>query len=124
MGKHAPGSYGFTTTETDDYVRRVGREAKSRDNFLVTKEKRPNSAALTLLVREAAIPVKKAGFALGGAPLSKKWGKKIRGTEFRALTLPVEHNTLAKQANIAKDAIQRVKNFNAGRVVKVVVEAL
>ena len=122
MRERKPNSYGFTTTETDEFVSRVGKEAKPHDNFIVASERRPNNNYLTLLVRETSLPPKAAGLELGGHPLHNKWGSKVRGTEFRALT--IEAPRLSKETNIAKDTIQRIKNFLAGRVVRVKVEAL
>ena len=120
--RKAPGAYGFTTTVNDEFAVRVGKEAKANNDFILAAANAPTHRALTLLVRTSALPLKAAGFTLGGSPLGKTWGKKLPGTDFRALTVNVDN--LERATNQAKDTIQRVKNHNTGRTVRVLVEAL
>lgn len=115
-------SYGFTTTEKDAFILRVGKEAKPHDDFIVASAKTPNNQSLTLMVRESKIPLKSVGFELFGAALHKKWGKKIVGTPFRAATFQVDN--IRKASNIAKDTLHRLKNFHLGRTTRVLVESV
>jgi len=113
-------SYGFTTHSADNFIPRIVREAKPKDQFLVVMSRNVAPGGehhLTVLVREDALPPKRAGFVVAGAPLSKKWGEKIRGSEFRHLTIACDDPV--KAANIARNEFQRVKNFVLGRTVRV-----
>jgi hypothetical protein len=120
--RHAPNQYGFTTTTTDPYLPRVGKEAKPNDHFILASAKTPVGTALSLLVRKSSLPLKSAGFSLLGKPVSRIWGYAVPGTPFRALTIPVKD--LHRSLNQTKDVIQRVKNHNIGRTVRVLVEAV
>ena len=115
--------YGFTTHRADNFIPRVVREAKPKDQFLVVMSRNVAPGGehhLTVLIRETAIPPKRAGFVVAGEPLSKKWGQKLRGSEFRHLT--IECDDVVKAANIARNEFQRVKNYVLGRTVRVQVQ--
>lgn len=118
-----PGSYGFTTTLNDPFLKRVAQEAKPSDGFFVTsvRDSFSRSHKVAILIRQDHLPPARAGLRVLGTRVSKKgWGTTIRG--FKVVEIPTSDPR--KTANKAKNDLHRVKNYLAGRHLQVLVEAV
>jgi hypothetical protein len=118
-------AYGFRTVPADPFIARVAAEAKPADRFLVAsaKETITGASRVIVLVRNKALVPKSAGLTLLGKPLSiTKWGKTIPqlGFKFAEVETPDPEKTLG----IVKTEIRAVKNWLAGRTLRVVVESV
>jgi hypothetical protein len=121
--KRQPGIYGFTTTPDDPFLRRVAKEARPSDNFFVTsvRDRFAGGGKVIAMVRPDALPPAKVGLKVLGQRLSKRgWGRTVGG--FRVLE--VEAQNPRKLANVVKNELHRVKNWNAGLRLAVLVEAV
>lgn len=145
-----PRAYGFTTRPDDDNViRRIVKEAKPRDKFLLVSA-RDNSGhhQLTVLARTDVLASLPESLTLASTPVSSTWGSSVRRTPFRALelkpitkTIPARTHThegktyhtsaktievtpLSNLENKVRTEIQRIKNHLTGRTTRVLVEAL
>ena len=119
-------SYGFRTHPEDRFLRRVAKEAKATDSFLLTVAKdMKGSSTVTALVRAESLPPASAHLTLLKQPLSKSSGRGQKIPGFRVISATVDDSRTAKRlANTVRGEIQRLKNFNTGKTVAVQVEAL
>lgn len=124
MKNKQPHAYGFTTSPDDNFITRIAKEAKPHDTFIVAAAKNvaDNNHRVTVLARVDQVPRTGIGFNAGSLLGTLNWGRRVRGTDFKAFEFETENPR--KAANVLKDELTRAKNFLQGRTLRVWVEAL